>query len=701
MRLIICEKPSLAMNVVKAIGNMNKNDGYFENNDYIVTFAFGHLLSLQDIDDYFNREKTKWSLEELPFVPNEFKFKLKDDSGVKKQFKIIKTLVKRKDVVEIINCGDADREGEVIINNIIYDIFKSENINKRVTRLWLPEQTKDTIIKQLRDCKDIYNTKNLYNEGLGRTYIDWLYGINLTRYMTVKTKNLFPIGRVLVPVVQYIYDRDMKIKNFKPVDYYLISTMIQKDQEEIKLNFKDLKYDDVSVDTKNKALELINSLSSEKVVVDSIETKEVAKTRPKLFSLDTLQNYLFKKEKLSLADTLKYVQTLYEKGYVTYPRTNTEYLAENEKEKIKGILNVLNDNDLEFMDKKSIFDDSKIESHSALTITNIIPKETDFGTEMEKLVYNTILNRFRSVFCKNEAIIQETKVHLKLGDYCTELTGNTITQLGYLKYEPIKDKVLHNFIEKEEFIPNMKLDVSTTQPPKKVTEAELNSYLKNPLKKEEMSEEEEYRELLEGIEIGTVATRSGIIENAVRYDYISKSKSTLSITSKGMALIENLKKLNIDMNASKTVEISKKLKKIYKNELTISDLVSDINNQLESYIDKEKDIDTFQQEKEVIGICPKCKKNVLENEKSFYCEDYKNCNFSVWKKNKFFDSIGLKKFTRSNMKSCLTKGYFEAKGLTSKSGKTYNAKLVMEVTDKYVNWKMEFGGDKQWNYKIL
>ena len=127
-KLIICEKPSLAMNVVGAIGNMKNNDGYFENNDYIVTFAFGHLLTLYDVDDYYNREKTKWNLEELPFIPKEFLFKIKNDSGVKKQFKIIKELIKRADVSEIVNCGDADREGEVIINNIIYFLFNELNI---------------------------------------------------------------------------------------------------------------------------------------------------------------------------------------------------------------------------------------------------------------------------------------------------------------------------------------------------------------------------------------------------------------------------------------------------------------------------------------------------------------------------------------------------------------------------------------------
>ncbi len=688
MKLIICEKPGVAMNAVKALGGMNKKDGYFENSEYIVTFAIGHLLSLQDIDDYFDREKTKWNLEELPFVPKEFKFKLIEDSGLKKQFKVIKSLIERSDVEEIINCGDADREGEVIINNIIYNIFQSENINKKITRLWLPEQTTNTIRMQLNNCKDIIETKNLYNEGLARTYIDWLFGINLTRYMTLQTKSLFPIGRVLVPVMKFIYDRDMAIKNFKPVDYYVISATIQKEDKEIKLNFKDFKFEDASESTKEEAEDIISKLESKKVIADSISTKDIVKARPKLFSLDTLQNYLFKKNGFSLADTLKYVQSLYEKGYVTYPRTNTEYLAENEKEKIKQILNKLNDNNLVFFEKKSIFDDSKIESHSALTITTNIPDH--FSSENENITYNTILNRFKSVFCKNDAIIQETQIHLKLGEYDTDLVGNSIKQEGYLKYEPIKDSVLPNFIENEEFIPKMNLNINTTQSPKKVTEAELNNYLKNPLKKEDMSEEEEYKDLLDGIEIGTVATRSGVIENAIKYEYVTKKKNHLSITNKGIFCVENLDKLHIDMSVSKTVEISKSLKDIYKDALSVEELVSTVSKQLEQYINKEQRLDIFHVEKEVIGKCPKCGKDIVENEKSFYCEDYKNCNFSIWKKNKFFDSIGLKNFTKNNMKSCLTKGFFEAKNLTSKSGKKYDAKLVMEVTAKYVNWKMEF-----------
>ena len=207
-KLIIAEKPSLAMNIVKSIGSMNKNDGYFENENYIVTFAFGHLLKLYDIDDYFHREKTYWNLKELPFIPEKFQFKLPDDAGIKKQYKIIKNLIKRNDVEGIVNCGDADREGEVIINNIIYRVFNEENIKKKVKRLWLPEQTEQSIRQGLKELKDIELSQNLYNEGLARTYIDWSYGINLTRYVTLKGGKTLPVGRVLIPVVKFIYDRD-------------------------------------------------------------------------------------------------------------------------------------------------------------------------------------------------------------------------------------------------------------------------------------------------------------------------------------------------------------------------------------------------------------------------------------------------------------------------------------------------------------
>ncbi|MFL0198650.1 DNA topoisomerase [Clostridium sp. WILCCON 0269] len=389
MKVIIAEKPSLAMNVVKSIGKMNKQDGYFENANYVVTFAYGHLLRLYDVDDYFNRGKTKWNVNELPFVPENFKFRIREDKGVKKQYEVIKDLIKRNDVTEVVNCGDADREGQVIVNNIINRIFKEEKINKPVKRLWLPEQTTQTIRNELRDLKDDGEYKNLYNEGLARTYLDWTYGINLTRYLSIKSQAFLPVGRVLIPIVKFIYDRDRAIENFEPETYFEIGAIIKKDNLEIKAKLKDRRF---SADEREKAESLLNSLKDKKAVVFKVEKKKVKKQPPKLFSLDTLQNKMFKEFKMSLDDTLKYLQKLYENGFTTYPRTNTEYLAENEKEKIKSVVAAVKEKfnvDIDFKDKKKIFDSSKVESHSAITPTIKITDEEKLP-EGERKVYTAI-----------------------------------------------------------------------------------------------------------------------------------------------------------------------------------------------------------------------------------------------------------------------------------------------------------------------
>ena len=692
-KLIICEKPSLAMNVVNAIGNMNRKDGFFEGENYVVTFAFGHLLTLYDVDDYKNRDKTSWNLDDLPFIPDKFLFKIKDDKGIKKQFKIIESLVVRNDIEEIINCGDADREGEVIINNIIFTIFKKEKITKPVKRLWLPEQTPQTIRKQLQQCNDISKTANLMNEGLARTYIDWLYGINLTRFLTLKAHTLLPVGRVLIPTVKYIYDRDMEIDNFIPKKYLEIDVSIIKGNKEQKLTFPDLKFDDASDLSRLSADDLLQRLKEDHIVVKNIERKEKIKQRPKLFSLDTLQNLLSKNYKYSLSESLKIIQSLYEKGYVTYPRTNTEYLSENEKDKVKELLTSLHNDDLTFFDKKSIFDDSKIESHSAIIITQKL-SGIDNLSEKEKNVYNTIKNRFYSVFCKDDAILEENSIifSFESNKYESKLKGTSILQKGFLKYEPMKENLLPVFREGEEFIPKLSLEEKETTPPSKVTEIELNNFFKNPFKKENpnISDEEEYKDILSGLEIGTVATRASIIDNAIHYGYIEKKGNSFSITKKGKFLIGSLDKLKIDMSKEKTVEVSKNLKDVYLSKQTVDDVVETVDRELEQEIKKDSTIDFYVEAKEIIGKCPKCGKNVLENSKSFYCEDYKNCNFSIFKKNKYFEKIGLKKFTKKDMQKLLKDGFFEAKNLTSKSGKNYNAKLYLKLDGKYTSFEMKF-----------
>ncbi len=694
-KIIIAEKPSLASTIVQAIGgNFDRKDGYFENKNYIVTFGFGHLFQLYSIDDYFNREKTKWNLEEIPFIPSRYKFKLIDDTGVKKQFETIKKLISREDISDIINCGDADREGEVIGRLIIENALEGKI--KPIKRLWLPEQTHETIRYALNNLDDSSKYDFLYDEGFVRTCVDWIYGINLTRLLTCKTFKTLPVGRVLIPIVEVIHNRDMEINNFVPKKYYQGEVSFEKDSNTIKFSIDDFKFD-----TKEECARATDPLQNEKIIVKDIQIKEVKKQPKKLFSLDKLQNNLSKELKLSANDSLKIIQSLYEKGYVTYPRTNTEYLADAEKDKVQKIIDSIDkDNVLEMKNKKSIFDTSKVESHSAITPTTKIPIDLK-SKELE--VYNIIKNRFISNFLIEDTILEETKIVFQLKDYTFNLKGTVIKTLGYLKYEnDLKEKSIPKFDVGEELEPNILVSDKVTQPPKHITLEELNNYLKNPFKKSEMSEDEEYNLMLKGVEIGTVATRASIIEKAIKLGYIREDKGTFYIDKLGIALIKTLNELDVDLYKNKTVELSQILKKVYRNEISKDkaleffsmDLSNTINNAKQIEVKK---IETPKVEKEIIGKCPKCGKNVYESEKSFYCEGFKDeqkCNFSIFKNNKFFSDKG-KKVTKTIAKSLLSKGKVNVKGFKKKDGAgTYDATVIISLNGDYVNFKLEFNNKK-------
>ena len=243
MILIIAEKPSLARNIAAGIGNLQKRQGYLEGEGYLVTWAFGHLFSLCDIEEYspLPAGETHWSLKNIPCFPSEFRFELrrgtdkKVDSGVKRQFELITSLCNRNDVDTVVNAGDADREGEIIVRLCVNNALKSQKILKR---LWLPDQTPETVAKALSEMKEEVEYDRLAAEGFARTYIDWLYGVNLTRYATLKTGTLLRVGRVIVPIVKAIYDRDMAIRNFVTEPYYAVVSRAETNGEKVELTSK-------------------------------------------------------------------------------------------------------------------------------------------------------------------------------------------------------------------------------------------------------------------------------------------------------------------------------------------------------------------------------------------------------------------------------------------------------------------------------
>ena len=697
-RLIIAEKPSLgraianALNVKKFTGE--KSNGYYENENYIITWCFGHLFKLKDIGDYDGLNNISWEDIYLPFLPNHFELKYnpgrneEEGEGIKKQIEIIKELVAKDDINEIVHCGDADREGQVIVNEILEYIGN----NKKVTRLWLPEQTEDTIQKQIMNCKENSTYEDLYNEGLTRIYMDWFLGINLTIFLSVKAKTKLNVGRVIIPIIKYIYDREQAIKNFKVEKYFQLESKTEKENIKIPLILRKERFN-----SKEEAEKVANELNNNKAKVISIEKKEIKKYPGKLFSLGKVQSELSKNHKMNFDRSLKIIQKLYEEGYITYPRTNTEYLAEEEKDRIKNLIDLINQKGykLEFKDSKKIFDTSKIESHSALTPTLKLPEKL---SKEEEIVYQVIFNRFVSNFLAEEAILSETTLTIKVDNKEFKLKGTEIITPGFYTYEPKKfDNQLPNLSENEEFEVKFLAVEKETEPPKKVTESELGNYLEHPFRKElkekntedeENDEEiiedaEDYKSILEGIEIGTVATRTGIISNAKTYGYITQENSNYSITSKGEKLIQLLDELKINLYKERTIEFSKDLKKVFHNMKTIDDVLGNTWNVLNEIIENGKDIKPSVEFIESLGKCPKCGGKVFERAKTYSCE---NEDFILWKESKHYKekfSINqeeAKKFLANETVQCT---------LISEDKKSRKANLKIKLNGEYVNFEEE------------
>ena len=697
-RLIIAEKPSLgraianALNVKKFTGE--KSNGYYENDKYIVTWCFGHLFKLKDIGDYEGLNNISWEDIALPFLPNPFELKYnpgrneEEGEGIKKQVEIIKELVSKEDIEEVVHCGDAGREGQVIVDEVLEYIGNK----KKVTRLWLPEQTEDTIQKQIMNCKENDTYNNLSNEGLTRIYMDWFLGINLSVFLSVKAKTKLNVGRVVIPIVKYIYDREQAIKNFKVEKYFQLESKTEKENIKIPLILRKEKFLN-----KEEAEKVAQELNNNKGKVISIEKKEVKKYPKKLFSLGKLQSELSKNHKINFERSLKIIQKLYEEGYVTYPRTNTEYLAEEEKEKIKSLINLINQKGycLEFKDSKNIFDTSKIEDHSALTPTFKLPEKL---SKEEEIVYQVIFNRFVANFLAEETIVSETILTIQVADKEFKLKGTEIIKAGFYAYEPKKfDNQLPNLVENEEFEINFLAMEKETEPPKKVTESELENYLENPFRKEikeinvesEETEEEivedaeDYKNILEGVEIGTVATRTGIISNARFYGYITQENSNYSITSKGEKLIQLLDELKINLYKERTVEFSKDLKKVFHNIKTIDDVLGNTWKILNEIIENGKDIKPSVEFVENIGKCPKCGANIIEKPRTYCCE---NEDFILWKESRYYkekfsvSSEDAKKFLANETVQCT---------LTSEDKKNRKVNLKMKLNGEYVNFEEE------------
>ena len=697
MYLIIAEKPSLGKNIVAGIeegkkDKMTRRTGYYEGEHYLVTWAFGHLFSLADIEEYapLPEGQTRWSMENLPCFPKQFRYQLKSgpdkkpDQGIVRQFDTIRSLCLRGDVDTVVNAGDSDREGEIIVRTCVQKAFGDGGVTKAFRRLWLPDQTPQTIQAALADLPDEAGYDNLAREGYARTYIDWLYGVNLTRYATLKTGKLLRVGRVIIPIVKAIYDRDLAIRNFVPDVYYAVVSNAETDGHPVELISK-TKF---TKDEKDKAEAFCAAYNAADAVVTGVKKRKTTLAPGKLYSLSTLQNALGKKYKMPMEESLAIVQKLYEAGYLTYPRTNSEYLATAEKDKVKRILDGVKrlGYPVEFKDKKTIFDDSKIESHSALTPTYKIPEKGKLS-EKEFQVYSAVMRRFVAVFCAEECTAEKTEITVNVGgkeDFL--LKGTVILTPGWTKYDDggQKDKLLPPLKKGDKVNTAFAPVEKQTTPPKHYTIETLNNYLKNPFREEKANIEteddaEEYRAIFEGLELGTEATRTGIINNAIVSGYIQLKKDVYTVLPAGEYLIEALLRMQISMDKYKTSELGKALKRVYRGEMTVEESVALAEKEIAEVFasvhreaSPEDDVyDGFFRDE--VGVCPLCGGKVVRGQRGYGCLNYKekNCRFQIWL------TMCGRVIPLSAARDLLEKGVTaKLKGFVSpRTGRTFDARL--------------------------
>ena len=565
-------------------------------------------------------------------------------------------------------------------------------------RLWLPDQTPETVRAALSDMKDESAYDNLAAEGFARTYIDWLYGVNLTRYATIRTGKLLRVGRVIVPIVRAIYERDMEIKNFKPEKYYVLRSNELTGGERVELISKHK----FKKDEKNSAEQLAFEYNAAGATVTAAESKKAVIYPGKLYSLSTLQNFLGKKYKMSMSESLAIIQKLYEEGYLTYPRTNSEYLATAEKDKMRAILSNVSKlgYPVKFKDSKQIFDDSKIESHSALTPTYKIPK-TDALSEKEKQVYSTVFRRFVAVFCAEDCVAEKSEIKIKVGEHEEfVLKGTVILEPGFTKYDDYtqKDKILPKLSVGEAVNIRFEPFEKETTPPKHYTIETLNNYLKNPFKDDkarakeleesgEVDDADDYRAIFEGLELGTEATRTGIIDNARKSGYINLKKDVYTLLEGGEYLIDSLRALSIEMDKYKTSELGKALKQVYRGEITVDDSVKLAEREIAEVFRRggvspvALNTDTGALG-EIVGICPVCGKNVIRGKQNYGCMGYKEgCKFRVGV------TILRKTIPAGEVRRLLSTGSTaKMRGFISKGGKSFDAKLVIKDGEAVFNF---------------
>lgn len=618
--MIVCvaEKPSVGEYIAKVLGANQRKNGYFEGNGYQVTWTFGHLCALYDPQEYTENWKA-WSLSSLPMIPPRFSIKVFGDEGVHKQFNIIKSLIEQAD--EVINCGDAGQEGELIQRWV----YQKAGCKCPVKRLWVSSLTEEAIREGFQTLKSQDEYQHLYEAGMMRAIGDWLLGMNATRAYTIryargtgKDRQVLSVGRVQTPTLALVVKRQAEIENFVPRTYW-----------ELKTNYRDTLFNaqipveegEYAITSEEQGKALVDSIKDLPLTITSVEKKKGLEYAPKLYDLTSLQVDCNKKFSFSAEQTLQLIQSLYEKRVTTYPRVDTTYLSDDIYPKVPATLAGIKDYfpavapllGTKLPKSKKVFDNKKVTDHHAIIPTGVRPEGL---TADEKKVYDLVALHFIAAFYP-ECEVSNTTVLAKAGEIDFKVTGREVLKPGWRavfddtpdssdssdssdKSEEETAKSLPSFTEGESGAHEPLLKEKTTTPPKYYTEATLLRAMETAGK---TVEDDELRDAMKENGIGRPSTRAAIIEKLYQRKYIVKQGKSLRATDVGIDLIHTIISPLLK-SAELTGLWEKKLREIERGEYTAQQFLDELKEMTTGVV---RDVKT----NKAGMLCPVCRQGLI------------------------------------------------------------------------------------------
>ena len=676
-RLVIAEKPSVGNSIAAVLGARDRKDGYIEGRDYIVSWGFGHLAELANADTY-DEKYAKWRYDDLPIVPANWKYKIPRDKY--SQFEVLKKLMNRPDVSDVINACDAGREGELIFRNI----YMMTGCKKPIYRLWISSMEDAAIEQGFHELKDGNEYDNLFAAARCREWADWLVGINATRLFSVLYHRTLNVGRVVSPTLAILVQREAEIGAFKPEPFYTAEVDFGSFTAASE-KFKKKSEAEAAVPKKEDA-----------AIVQSVSSKEKSEKAPALYDLTTLQRDANRQLGYTAQQTLDYVQSLYEKKLCTYPRTDSRYLTDDMADGVNAVVDcsvgICGVSAPAVVLSRQICNSKKVSDHHAIIPTTVAVKtdlntlpagEREILTMIAKQVLRAVSESYR---------YRETTVVISCGGNSFTTKGKTILETGWKSYNDKEqtDKVIPELHDGDELtVASSEIKEGKTTPPAHFTEDSLLSAMEVAGAKD-MPDDAERKGL------GTPATRAGIIEKLIATGFVErkKAKKTVSLVPAhaGVSLITVLPEQL--QSPLLTAEWEHKLKMVEYGELDAETFMAEISLMVSELVKTYSVIKgaevLFPSGRDVIGKCPRCGGDVTESKKGFFCET-NDCRFGLWRDNKFLTGKKIS-LTKKMAATLLKNGRIPVKGIFSeKTGKSYDATLVMTDDGAKTLYSLDFG----------